>query len=145
MATSTYRAIDMISRPRKITIRSLASPMITAPEADARVRTWNSGPVTASRRIHPSPTSAATITAHDTSTAMKALNPSWITAPSMATCGPLFWTWTHCTRASDSEARPVRTVIVVAVAWSIGRRHSELTTSITTPPPSSTSSGRIEK
>ena len=106
----------MISSPRKITIRSLAAPMTTAPEAEASMRTWSSGPTAPSRFIHPSATSAATTTAQDTSTPMKALNPSCITAPSMATWGPLFWTWNHWTRASDKEASPVITLKVVAVA-----------------------------
>src|SRR5580658_6146620 len=145
MAASTYRAMDMISRPRKITMRSLASPMTTAPDADANVRTWNSGPTTFSRTIHPSPTRAATMTAHDTRMAMKALKPSWITAPSMATWGPLLCTWTHWTMASDNEANPVSTVMVVAVAWSMGRRTTELAASISTAPPRRTISGRIEK
>ena len=49
------------------------------------MRTWNSGPTTSSRRIHPSPTSADKITAHDTSTDDEALKPSWTTAPATAT------------------------------------------------------------
>ena len=45
MAASTYRAMDRISRPRKMTMRSLASPMIIAPEAeDSSMSAWNSGP-----------------------------------------------------------------------------------------------------
>ena len=40
----------MISRPRKTTMRSLAAPIIIAPEADIMASTWNSGPSTPSRR-----------------------------------------------------------------------------------------------
>ena len=36
--------MDRISRPRKITMRSLAAPIIIAPEADSMASTWNSGP-----------------------------------------------------------------------------------------------------
>jgi hypothetical protein len=39
MAASTYTAIDRISRPRNITIRSLADAMITPPDADSSIRT----------------------------------------------------------------------------------------------------------
>ena len=58
---------------------------------------------------------------------MKALNPSWTTAPAMATWGPWSATWNHWTSASDSDASAVRTVMVVAVAWSMGRRTQRAT------------------
>src|SRR6185437_14487181 len=41
-AARTYRASDRISRPRNTRIRSLASAITMAPDADTSASTWNS-------------------------------------------------------------------------------------------------------
>ena len=78
-------------------MRSLASPMIIAPDADRSMRAWNSGPVAFSRRIQPSATRAERNAAHDTSTATRELKPSSTTAESIETWAPWLATSNHCT------------------------------------------------
>ncbi len=137
--------MDRISRPKKTTMRSLASPMTIAPDAERSMRAWNSGPVAFSRRIHPSATSAESRAAHDTSTATKELKPSSTTAESMDTCAPWLATSNHCTSDSDSAASVVITAMTVATWASIRRRCSDEAARMATAPPSMTSTGRIDR